>query len=173
MKIIYAMPQIKVLDRHIITVEERLKAQKLDPNYEKQLAKHVQPNKIKPVKVSQAFSKGEKDLWKEMDQIKQRTVRETQMEETKRQTFYEQKLYVGIPVPTKKQLNKDKFGQNTEDRLDEWEKNQVKRMFREYDKDKTGLTKEDLKKLMRRLAQDDCIIGKVPFLSDAEVSLIS
>ena len=108
-----------------------------------------------------------------MDQIKQRTVRETQMEETKRQTFYEQKLYVGIPVPTKKQLNKDKFGQNTEDRLDEWEKNQVKRMFREYDKDKNGLTKEDLKKLMRRLAQDDCIIGKVPFLSDSEVSLIS
>ncbi len=32
-------------------------------------------------------------------------------------------MYVGIPVPTKKQVNKEKFGQNTEDRLDEWEKN--------------------------------------------------
>ena len=54
--------------------------------------------------------------------------------------------------------------------MDEWEKNQVKRMFRDHDKDKTGLTKEDLKKLMRKLASDDCIIGKVPYLSDADVS---
>lgn len=77
---------------------------------------------------------------------------------------------MGIPVPTKKQENKDKFGQNTEDRLDEWEKNQVKKMFREYDKDKTGVMKEDLKKLIRRLANDDCIIGKVPNLTDDEVS---
>lgn len=30
------MPQLKVLDRHPITVEERIKAQKLDPNYDKQ-----------------------------------------------------------------------------------------------------------------------------------------
>lgn len=39
-------------------------------------------------------------------------------------------MYVGLPVPTKKQENKEKFGQNTEDRLDEWEKNQVKRLFK-------------------------------------------
>lgn len=73
---------------------------------------------------------------------------------------------MGIPVPTKKQENKDKFGQNTEDKLDEWEKNQVKKLFREYDKDKNGLQKDELKNLMRRLAEDDCIIGKVPALSD-------
>lgn len=65
-------------------------------------------------------------------------------------------------MPSKKKENKDKFGQNTEDRLDEWEKNQVKRLFREYDKDKSGLLKDDLKKLSIRLANDDCIIGKVP-----------
>jgi len=35
LKIIYAFPQIKILDRHPITVDERIKAQKLDPNYEK------------------------------------------------------------------------------------------------------------------------------------------
>lgn len=29
MKIIHAMPQIKLLDRHKVTVEERLKAEKL------------------------------------------------------------------------------------------------------------------------------------------------
>lgn len=31
LKIIHAMPQIKVLDRHPITVQERIKADKLDP----------------------------------------------------------------------------------------------------------------------------------------------
>lgn len=67
LKIIYAMPQIKILDRHPITTEERIKASKLDPEYEKKLSKTVQPLKTKSVKVSQAFSKGEKDLYKEVD----------------------------------------------------------------------------------------------------------
>jgi Ca2+-binding EF-hand superfamily protein len=74
-----------------------------------------------------------------------------------------------VPVPTKKQQNKEKFGQNTEDKLDEWEKNQVKKLFREYDKDKNGLQRDELKRLMRRLTSDDCIIGKVPALSDEEI----
>ena len=41
-------------------------------------------------------------------------------------------------MPTKKQENKEKFYVgNKEDCLDEWEKNQVKRLFRsEFDKDK-------------------------------------
>ncbi|CDW81373.1 leucine rich repeat family protein [Stylonychia lemnae] len=169
LKIIYAMPQIKILDRHPITTEERIKASKLDPEYERKQAKFVQPTKIKPIPVSQAFSKGEKDLYKEVDQIKMRTLRIEQDEEHKRQQFYEKKTYVGIPVPTKKQENKDKFGQNTEDKLDEWEKNQVKKLFREYDKDKNGLQKDELKKLMRRLSQDDCIIGKVPALNDDQI----
>lgn len=65
-------------------------------------------------------------------------------------------------MPTKKKENKEKFGQNTEDRLDEWEKNQIKKLFREYDKDKNGLQRDELKLLLRRLSSDDCIIGKVP-----------
>ena len=77
---------------------------------------------------------------------------------------------MGVPVPSKKQENKEKFGQNTEDKLDEWEKNQVKKLYREYDKDKNGLQKDELINLMRRLSNDDCIIGKVPKLSEDEVN---
>ena len=84
LKIIYSMPQIQILDRHPITTEERLKAAKLDPEYERKQAKFVQPKKIKPIPVSQAFSKGEKDLYKEVDQIKMRTMRADQAEEQKR-----------------------------------------------------------------------------------------
>jgi len=39
--------------------------------------------------------------------------------------------------------------------------------FREYDTSKNGVSKEDMRKLMRRLAEDEAIIGKVPALSDS------
>jgi len=78
-------------------------------------------------------------------------------------------------VPTKKQENKDKFGGgNTEDCLDEWEKNQVKKVFRvEFDKDKAGIaSKEELRRLFAKLENDECILGKVPHLSQEEIAQI-
>ena len=44
-------------------------------------------------------------------------------------------------------------------------------MFREYDKDKQGLTKDTLKVLVRRLLNDECIIGKVPKVNEDEVRI--
>lgn len=67
LKIIYAMPQIKILDRHPITTEERIKASKLDPEHEKKLKKSGTISLQKTVRVSQAFSKGEKDLYEEVE----------------------------------------------------------------------------------------------------------
>lgn len=42
--------------------------------------------------------------------------------------------------------------------------NYVKALVREYDKDKTGVIKDDLKKILNRLLNDECYIGKVPTL---------
>lgn len=53
--------------------------------------------------------------------------------------FYKSKEYKGIPVPTKKKENREKLGQNTEDKLVEWEKNQVKELWNQFDKEKKGL----------------------------------
>jgi hypothetical protein len=47
--------------------------------------------------------------------------------------------YTGIPIPTKKLENRQKFGRNTETELTEWEKNQIKPLFKEFDKDKKGI----------------------------------
>ena len=96
-------------------------------------------------------------------------------EEQARRDFYKARSYVGIPVPSKKQENKDKFGGgNREDRLDEWEKNQVKRLFRqEFDKDKQGIaSREELRRLLGKLLNDDCIIGKIPRLTEEEASQV-
>ena len=67
LKIIKTMPQIKILDRHPITVDERIKAEKLDLVLDKSKLK-----KTKQTKASQALSKGEKDLFKEVTSIKLR-----------------------------------------------------------------------------------------------------
>ena len=72
-----------------------------------------------------------------------------------------------------KQQNKDNFGQNTEDKLVEWEKNQVKEAWANYDADmKTGVTKENLISVMDSLMKDECIIGKVPDLTEEEVKIL-
>jgi hypothetical protein len=42
MKVIWEMPQLKVLDRHPITVEERIKAEKMDPEWERNQAKKLE-----------------------------------------------------------------------------------------------------------------------------------
>jgi hypothetical protein len=70
-------------------------------------------------------------------------------------------------MPTKKFDNKEKFGNITEELLDDWEKNMVKKLFKEVDKDKNGMTKQELSTLLKRLANDDAIIGKVPNLNEA------
>ena len=51
----------------------------------------------------------------------------------------------------------------------EWEKNQVKEVFFKHDKDKTGVTKENLVEIMESLMNDECIIGKVPNLQPHEI----
>ena len=67
-----------------------------------------------------------------------------------------------LPEPSSKKLNKEKLGKDTEDELTEWERNLVKDLFREYDTEKKGVNKENLVEIMGRLAEDECVLGKVP-----------
>ena len=56
--------------------------------------------------------------------------------------------------------------------MTEWEKNQVKEVFFKYDTDKTGVTTENLQKIMEALMKDECIIGKVPNLTEGEITIL-
>jgi len=77
-----------------------------------------------------------------------------------------------LPVPTKKEENRNKFGQNTEIALVEWEKNQIKPLFKEFDTDKKGIDKDKFAQIMERLSSDECIIGKVPRVEPEECDSI-
>ena len=164
LKIIHAMPQIELLDRHVVTIEERIRAAKLfEENSHKRGA-------VVPHFKHSTFSKGEKDLYREVAGLRKLEEEKRQQAERERALFYKARTYVGIPVPNKKAENKEKFGVgNREDCLDDWEKNQVKRLFRqEFDKEKAGgiSSKEEVKRFLNKLAADECVIGKVPDLSE-------
>ena len=72
LKIIHEMPQIKLLDRHKVTVEERLKAEKLWEREHGATAgstkKHM--SQILTHAGKSTFSKGEKDLYKEVGELR-------------------------------------------------------------------------------------------------------
>lgn len=74
-----------------------------------------------------------------------------------------------MPVPSKKAENKEAFGYNSEIALVEWEKNQIKPLFREFDKDKKGTDKANLIKIVTRLLKDECIIGKTPYIDQDKI----
>jgi hypothetical protein len=162
---------VKLLDRHKVTVEERLKAEKLWEREHGTSGTKKHMSQILTHAGKSTFSKGEKDLYKEVATLRRIEEEKARQAELERQNFYKKRTYTGIPVPTKKKENKDKFGSgNCEEVLDEWEKNLIKKVFRaEFDKDKQGIqSRDELKRLMLKLLNDECIIGKVPALTEQE-----
>lgn len=90
------------------------------------------------------FSKGERILYREIVELKKGS---TVLLDTFGQGLssrFQRKFGGGVPlpVPTKKIENKNMLGTNTESALVEWEKNQIKPLFRALDSDKKGLKKE-------------------------------
>lgn len=73
-----------------------------------------------------------------------------------------------MPVPKAKAENRARFGKNSESALTEWEKNAIRPIFREYAAGRKGIGKENLVDIMKRLATDECIIGKVPNVEEAD-----
>ena len=86
LKIIHEMPQIKLLDRHKVTVEERLKAEKL---WEREHAGQVGATKKHLSQIlthagKSTFSKGEKDLYRDVGELKKLEQEKLRQEELDR-----------------------------------------------------------------------------------------
>lgn len=175
LRVIKALPSVRLLDQQMITIIEREKASKLDfssvnikakPKAKKK--KNVLPDPYK------GFSKIEKELYKEVNSINKTYKEQEILEETKKETHF---VYVDpntVPPTAARVLeNKKKFGQDVEDQVTEWEKNTIKRLFKIYDVDKSGfLSIDELKKLMYDLINDKGIMGKVPKMNEDDVEHI-
>jgi len=91
------------------------------------------------------------------------------MIEQRTKAYFQKKFYgQHMPVPSKKAENKELFGQNSELALVPWEVNQIKPLFKKYDGDKKGVTREDVCSLMTELQDDLADIGKVPYVNGNE-----
>lgn len=94
LKIIHAMPQIKLLDRHAITVEERIKAEKI---FGKEAVgatkKGSTANNSGKGAGGSRFSLGEKDLYREVGTLRKLEEQKRQDEELARATYYKQRTY--------------------------------------------------------------------------------
>lgn len=177
LRMIKAIPSLRILDQKMITMDERTKAAKID------LALGYVPDTKSGKKakrghknVTKGFSKGEKLLYNEVERINKEKFKDEKLEETKKQeetllNFTIVKPETLPPTANKVLENKEKFGKDTEDKVTEWEINTVKKLFKDYDTDKSGyLSVEELQKLMRDLIDDKLNIGKVPRLSDDEIT---
>ena len=111
MKIIYLMPQVLTLDRHVITVQERIKAKKIcEDDYglsqgSGPVAKSasgdstLKKSTLKGGKKKDGFSAAEKDLYREYNVIKKRTEKENADEEERRKAFLATRTYDAAPTP--------------------------------------------------------------------------
>lgn len=121
------------------------------------------------------FSKIEKELYREVDQINKAYQKQVVLEETKKETMFLPTVTPETVPPTASRVLevKGRFGNNTENRVTEWEKIEVKKVFKTYDKDKSGfLSVDELKKLMHDLKQDKMDMGKVPDLTDEQIETL-
>ena len=102
------MPQIKTLDRHIVTVAERIKAKEICENEyglnqgskKAAVISNKQPKLVKYR--GDGFSKGERDLYNAHNTLEKRYKKEEEEAAERTRKFFETKSYSGIPVPSKK-----------------------------------------------------------------------
>ena len=164
-KVIASLPNLKIFDRHgkiyiEIALAERLRSETIVAR----LQETAGPKMVKPPK-KPGLSTGEKDLAREIKDIKAKKVRLVLEAERNGITEFGWDKFKEAPAPiaTKVKQNYQNFGLCPEERVSEWEKNEIKKIFWNYDKDKSGnLDFEEMGQLLRDIKENKAGIGKIP-----------
>jgi len=142
-------------------VQERLKAEKM-------LTTKSQPKKPagtthKKIRVSEAFSQGEKDLYKEVEKIKQKKEEEKREIEEKEKLATMPREYTGMPEPPLITSLRKKAVTNYMEKLTDTEVDDVESLLHKIDaKSKGIITVGEFKTFIQKLYDDESNIGKVP-----------
>jgi len=161
LRVICAIPSVKVLDRHVITLEDRQKAKAW---YSAEV-KGIQPPKKARKVNAWGTSQAEINLDKEAKAIKAKIAaraEEKDLREKNEITTRFSKWYANNTAPTATFLleNRNKLAALP---ITEWEKNYLMPVFRTYDKEKKGTVKgPDAQNFYNDLVQDKGCIGLVP-----------
>ena len=131
------------------------------------IAKLQETGSGKILKLTKKFetSTGEKDLEREVKAIKaKRHYLKQEQEKTITTNFaWEKYREQAAPLASKVKANNSNFGLCPENRVSEWEKNEIKKLFWNYDKDKSGyLDFDEMSQVLRDIKENKAGIGKIP-----------
>jgi hypothetical protein len=161
LRVITAIPSVQVLDRHVVTLEEREKAKQW---YSTEVKGIAPPKRVKKPSGWLA-SQAEKNLDREAKQIKDKMFATTMALEKKEKDQVKDRFkrwYATTSAPTATYLveNRAKLAALP---ITEWEKNYLLPLFKVYDKEKKGNLKfSDSENLYKDLVDDKGCIGMVP-----------
>lgn len=171
-KVIATLPNLKIFDRHgkdylDVTYSERQRSEQIIARLQE-----TGTGKINKPPKKQDLSVGEKDLAREIKKIKIKQAQLLEEEEKKNITQFGWEKFKEEPAPiaSKVKNNSQYFGLCPEDRISEWEKNEIKKLYWNYDKDKSGyLDFEELALVLKDIKENKAGIGKIPVNSIEEL----
>ncbi|EAR89471.2 hypothetical protein TTHERM_00157880 (macronuclear) [Tetrahymena thermophila SB210] len=173
LRVIYAMPSVKVFDRHVVTQEERNKAKKFMETDYNQIRSKKDEKKVIKIPPSAMFSQNEKDLYKEATFIKKKRFEETQrLEEQTILMRTAQNIVFDttkVPISKEKQEMERRKQEEPLSIITEWDKSRLKSLFKQFDKDKKAqIPLDKLGELYELIMADKGFVGKVPDCSVEE-----
>jgi hypothetical protein len=119
---------------------------------------------MKRIMPSQAFSKNETLLYREVALIKQRKNVGSNPSPPK------EEVYGSLPTDHVKEELRRRRREDPLSLVNEWEKGKLKKLFKAYDRDKKAVIRlDDVKRLYKDLLDDKANLGKVPSLGEQEV----
>eukprot|EP00825_Cyclidium_porcatum_P038495 TRINITY_DN4488_c0_g1_i3.p1 TRINITY_DN4488_c0_g1~~TRINITY_DN4488_c0_g1_i3.p1 ORF type:complete len:413 (+),score=95.67 TRINITY_DN4488_c0_g1_i3:169-1407(+) len=173
LRVIYALPQLQILDRHLITLQEKKQADKLMQS--ENITKKKESEKTYTVRLppSQIYSEIEKFTQTEAIKIKAKyklaeeaKIREEKLASTGRQIVFNPNKVPKTRVQEELEMRKKV---NPLSCISEWEKDKVKSVFKQFDKSKKGsVPLTNLGDIYDKLSKDECQIGISPETSKEE-----
>jgi len=160
-RVIYTIPSLQVLDRHVVTTEERAKAKE----WYLTEVKGVQTLKKSRKPTGWQASQAEKNLDSEAKMIKDKYAAEQADQERKEKDAVKErftKWYSTSTAPTATFLLENRAKLEAIP-ITEWEKNYLMPLFKAYDKEKKGNLKYvDIQSLYNDFIEDKGCIGVIP-----------
>ena len=143
-RVIDSLKSLEIFDRHLITMIERIKDEKIVKEYNDPLSK--QPvKKQKRLKVYENFSQVEKNLFNEANQILNKRKQNEKHKQKVQNELIEREKYPTNYIPYNKIMdeNMSKYYNTKVSLCTELDGNEMNRLFNRYDSTNTGIFRKD------------------------------
>ena len=143
-RVIDALKSLELFDRHMITLIERIKDEKIVKEYNDPLSKPP-VKRVKRVKVYENYSLIEKNLFNEAKEILKKRKKNEEKKEKIQKELIEREIYPENYIPYNKIMyeNMKKYYNTKVSLCTELDGNEMNRLFHRYDSTNTGIFRKD------------------------------